>query len=60
MGDEGFKEFIEVFKKRECRLKMLNVVDNYIISDGVLKLLLVFELNICLEELNLSCNEICS
>lgn len=57
--DEGFEELIEVFRKKECWLKILNIVENDIISLGVLKLFLVFELNICLEELNFSCNEIC-
>ena len=60
LGDEGLKELTEALKKRECRLKTLNVADNYITSDGVSKLSLALESNTCLEELNLSCNEICS
>lgn len=60
LGDEGLEELTEALKKMECRLKILNVADNDITSAGVSKLTLAIESNAVLEELNLSCNEICS
>ena len=60
LEDEGLEELTEVLKKKECRLKILNVAENDITSSGVWKLSSALESNTCLEELNLSCNEICS
>lgn len=60
LEDEGLEELTEALKKKECRLKILNVAENDITSAGVLKLASALESNTCLEELNLSCNEICS
>ena len=60
LEDEGLEELTEALKKKECRLKILNVAENDITSAGVLKLASALEFNTCLEELNLSCNEICS
>lgn len=59
LGDEGLEELTEALKKKECRLKILNVADNDITSAGVSKLALALESNACLEELNLSYNDIC-
>ena len=60
LGDQGLEELAEALKKKECKLKVLNVADNDITSAGVSKLASALESNICLEELNLSCNDICS
>ena len=60
LGDEGLEELTDALKRKECRLKILNVADNRITSAGVSKLALAIESNTCLEELNLSCNGICS
>ena len=60
LEDEGLEELTEALRKKECRLKILNIAENYITSSGVSKLSLALESNTCLEELNLSCNEICS
>lgn len=60
LEDEGLEELTEALRKKECRLKILNVAENDITSAGVLKLASALESNACLEELNLSCNEICS
>ncbi|KAL9956015.1 hypothetical protein ACROYT_G037432 [Oculina patagonica] len=60
LGDEGLEKLTEALKKKECRLKILNVADNDITSTGVSKLAAALESNVCLEELNLSCNDICS
>lgn len=60
LGDEGVEELTEALKKKECRLKILNVAKNEITSASVSKLASALESNACLEELNLSCNDICS
>lgn len=60
LEDEGLEELTEALKKKECRLKILNVAANDITSSGVSKLSSALESNTCLEELNLSSNEICS
>lgn len=57
--DEGLEELTEALRKKECRLKILNIAENDITSSGVSKLSSALESNTCLEELNLSCNEIC-
>ena len=60
LKDEGLEELTEALRKKECRLKILNIAENGITSSGVSKLSSALESNTCLEELNLSCNEICS
>ena len=60
LEDEGLEELTEALKKKECRLKILNVAENYLTSSGVSKLSSALESNTCLEELNLSYNAICS
>ena len=60
LEDKGLEELTEALKKKECRLKILNVAENYITNSGVSKLSSALESNTCLEELNLGYNEICS
>ena len=60
LGDQGLEELTEALKKKECRLKILNLADNCITSAGVSRLALALESNCWLEEVNLSCNEISS
>ena len=60
LSDLGLEELAEALKKKECKLKILNLADNDITSAGVAKLSLALVSNTSLEELNLSCNEICS
>ena len=60
LGDQGIKEMNEALKKKECRLKILNVAENCITSVGVSSLSSALNLNTSIEELNLSGNDICS
>lgn len=60
LGDQGIKEMTEALKKKECRLKILNVAENCITSVGVSSLSSALNLNTSIEELNLSGNDICS
>lgn len=60
LGDQGLEELSKALRKKECRLKILNVADNGISSAGISKLSSALDSNMCLKELNLSFNEICS